>query len=72
MAYALVIRNEAGFPIVEHVAMNVDDSVYFEDAELYGAPTEWRKAHHLIDWVKVNQPHWRIESKEFSVKKLFN
>jgi hypothetical protein len=71
MAYALLITNEEGFPIIKHVANEADAGIYFEDAGIYGAQSEWRKASHLIDWVKVNQPHWKVETKTFSVLKLF-
>ncbi|MBD2201633.1 hypothetical protein H6G33_09770 [Calothrix sp. FACHB-1219] len=66
--YALVIITEEGHTVVDHVANNIDDSVYVEDWEVYGLPqSEWRKAHHLTKWVVENRPNWKYYSAMFSI-----
>lgn len=67
MAFALIIKDEYDNDILEHVSNHMDDSVHVEDYEAYGLPqAEWRKAHHLTDWVKNNKPGWLIRKRVFS------
>ena len=69
MAFALIIKDEDNYIIMEHVANNHDDAVHtdFEDQP----QSEWRKAHHLIEWISINKPEWSINMKDFEVSELF-
>lgn len=72
MAFALLILDKDGHEIVSHVANYADDTVYVEDWQVYDLPqSEWRKSHHLTDWVRVNKPDWTIRSKAFEPANLF-
>lgn len=72
MAFALLILDKDGYEVVSHVANNADDTVYVESSQEYGLPySEWRKAHYLTDWVRVNKPDWTIRSKAFEPANLF-
>lgn len=69
MAYVLRILDENGYTVVEHVANHSDDNVYVNDAKSSGLPqTEWRKSHHLTNWVKENKPNWKVEEKQFGIE----
>lgn len=67
MAYALRITDEDGYDVVVHVSNYEDDTVYIDRTP--GLPaSEWRKAEHLIEWVRKNKPNWKIMSGEFDPK----
>ena len=62
MHYALKITDEDNYTIVEHLANYSDDTVHTDIDEL--PQSEWRKAYHLITWVKENKPNWKIDERE--------
>ena len=70
--YILIIKNEDGV-LVETVLNSSDDAVIFEDNQEYDVPQyEWRKSHHLIDWVKKNKPNWFVIFESVSFEKVLS
>ena len=65
--FALIIKDEENNTIVNHVANFEDDAVHVPDAHALNMPTEWRKAGHLIEWVKTNEPYWKIFMRYFDI-----
>lgn len=64
--YALKITDDDGSTVVEHVSNYEDDVVHVEIWYSYGMPqSEWRKAGHLLEWVRKYCPFWKIESFKF-------
>lgn len=70
--FALIIKDEENNTIVNHVANFEDDSVYVPDADVLDMPPEWRKAGHLIEWVKRTKPHWKIYMRHFDIDVVDN
>lgn len=71
--YALLIQNEHDYNIVEHVSNYSDDTVYVPEWRENGLPqSEYRKSHHLTNWVKENKPKWVIKEREFGIEEVIN
>lgn len=70
--YALIIQDELGNSIVEHVSVFTNSIVHVLDSSLTddgGIPlVEWRKADHLIGWVRKNKPTWKIYEAGFGIQ----
>jgi hypothetical protein len=65
--FALIIKDEYRHTVLEHVANYEDDSVYIPNADGLDMPSEWRKAGHLIRWVKENRPGWKVYTQNFEI-----
>lgn len=73
MAWIMQVITPENWVVVEAVTNNVDDSIYVEDAAVYGVPQqEWRKAGHLFNWVISNKPDWKVLWQEFDTAWLVN
>ena len=62
--FAMLIIDENDKVIVRHVANYADDVVHVDHPDLY---PEWRKSHHLIEWVKKHKPNWKVLTKRFLI-----
>ena len=70
--YALLIKNEKGYTVVEHVSNYADDTVNVPDWSEYGLKqSEYRKAHHLLAEVREQHPKWAVQVWEFDIMDLF-
>lgn len=71
--YALRIKDDNGYTVVEHVANYSDDTVHI-DPEYWGQlgnVTEWRKASRVVSYVKEHHLTWTIEEREFDITEIF-
>jgi hypothetical protein len=69
--YFLSINDENGYNVVEHVANYSNDTVHVSEWHVYNLPSsEYRKSHHLTNWVKQNKPNWTIVEKQIPYNSL--
>ncbi len=64
--YALIIQDENGSTVVEHVAVNGNDPVITDHEELPN--NQWGRPFYLTFWVSKNRPDWKIYEAQFSVR----
>jgi hypothetical protein len=65
--FALIIKDENNNTVLEHVSVYEDDEIHVPNANTLSMPSEWRKAWHLIEWVKENRPDWKIYTQTFEI-----
>jgi len=69
--YALLVKDETGNTVVEHVSNYADDTVHVPYWSDYGLQqSEYRKAHHLLSEIQKDHPEWKVYSREFKLEEL--
>lgn len=69
----LRVIDEEGYPFIDYVSTESNDTIIVPDYEYYGLPQyEWRKLHHLTSWIEANKPNWQIIYKEIEYDKLMS
>lgn len=62
--YLLIVKDENGYTVVNHVANYQDDTIYIPNYEEHGlSQSEYRKSHHLTSEIAKNKPNWQVIEK---------
>lgn len=66
--FALIIKDENGYEVVNHVSNYSDDTVFVPCAQDFKLPQqEWRKSFHLTEYVAKNKPNWKVYTRTFEI-----